>query len=359
MKSVIQSTAELARVCGLSRWTVSRALNGHPGLDARTVARVRETARRHGFSPNLLGRGLRSGQTNLVGVCLPDIETYFLTVKIRRLQEALAARGWHPLLQIVDGSEESENAALERFAAMRCAGVVAIASRLTENAPGRRSLAAAGIGVVHIDPLLSGTGTAVLTDRNFAMRQAIEHLHELGHRRLVAAGFGAGNFYARQRIRGLRAGCRAHGWDFSRDVCLLKLTAPLADFSAGAALAPACLAGMRRGYSAILAVNDRVALGILRTLEQAGAKIPRDVSLVGYDNADFGLHLSPPLTTIDPQVDELIERAAEMLVKGRLDGASLLVKPRLVPRASTAPLSPARRSRQRRRPVQPKDSAHR
>ena len=66
-------TAQLARLLGLSRWTVSRALNGHAGVDPRTAERIKEAARREGFSPSLLGSGLRSGRTNLVGICLPDL----------------------------------------------------------------------------------------------------------------------------------------------------------------------------------------------------------------------------------------------------------------------------------------------
>ena len=205
MKSV-RSTAQLAEMLGLSRWTVSRALNGHGGLDPRTVERIKETARAHGFAPSVLGRGLRSGRTNLIGICLPSIVDYFLTTKVAHLERILQAQGLHPLLQIVSGESGMENAVLERFGAMHCAGVVVIASQLEKTAPGHRSLVASGTPVVHIDPLRTSQQPSVSTDRRSAMADALLFLHRLGHRKLVAAGISAESSYGRRRIEGLKLG---------------------------------------------------------------------------------------------------------------------------------------------------------
>jgi LacI family transcriptional regulator len=333
-KSPIQSTAQLARRLGLSRWTVSRALNGQAGVSPRTAERIREAARREGFTPSLLGSGLRTGRTNLAGICLPDLEDYFLTTKITSLQEALRERGLHPLFQIT-GSAEEENETLARFAAMRCAGVVMIASNLDDDAPGIRKLAGQDIPFVRIDPVSATAGASISTDRRRAISEAMKALHALGHRRVVAAGFSTATSYGRQRIAGLRDGCRQLGWDFSRDVYILTPEADLDDFTGGSRLGRAYLALPQR-VSAILAVNDRVATSLMRELHAAGLRVPGDVSLIGYDNADFSPYTHPPLATIDPQVNELIRGAVEML--GANDrSASKRVRPRLVPRDSLGP----------------------
>ncbi len=340
MKSTIRSTAELARVLGLSRWTVSRALNGHPEINEETVARIKAEAQKHGFAPSMLGRALRSGQTDQVGICLPDLVDYFLTTKITLLQAAFQKGGLHPVLQIIDGSRESEIAALERFAAMRCAGVVVIASQLRSVEDGWRSLVNAGIPVVRIDPLDPAGRPSVSTDRRFAMREALKHLHELGHRRLVVTGVSPSSSYGRQRMSGLREGCRACGWDFEKDILVLPPPEAEDDFSAGALLAEDFLK-LARGYHAILAINDRVALGLMRTLQARGVSIPGEVSIIGYDNMEFSPYANPPLTTIDPQVDLLIAQAVRLMGAraGVEEGAEekLLVKPRLVRRASDGP----------------------
>lgn len=334
MKSPVHSTAQLARLLGLSRWTVSRALNGHAGVDPRTAERIREAARREGFTPSLLGSSLRTGRTDLAGICLPDLEDYFLTTKITVLQEALRARGLHPIFQIA-GSPEEENETLTRFAAMRCAGVVLIASGLDDAEPGLRKLATQNIPFVRIDPVSATAGASISTDRRRAISEALEALHGFGHRGVVTAGFSTASSYGRQRIAGLRDGCRKLGWNFAQDVRVLNVESEADDFTWGPLLGKAYLALPRR-IPAILAINDRVAASLLRELQSAGLRVPEDVSLIGYDNADFSPYTNPPLATIDPQVSELIEGAVGMLGLGT-PGASKRVHPRLVLRNSLGP----------------------
>lgn len=337
MKSSVSSTAQLARLLGVSRWTVSRALNGHAGVDSGTAARIREAARREGFFPSFLGSGLRSGRTDLVGICVPDLVDYFLTTKIRVLQGALQARGWHPLVQILS-EEEDENAAVARFAAMRCAGVVLIASRLGDADPGLRTLSVRKIPFVRIDPLNAETLRAVATDRRRGMMDALAALHAAGHRSLVAAGFSGVGSYGRQRLTGIQDGCRKLGWDFSRAVQVLPPSGDGDDFAEGSFLGARFLE-LSRPASAILAINDRTAFSLMRVLQAAGVRIPGDVSVIGYDNADFSAHTAPALSTIDPQVTRLMEEAVRRLDAWSEPSAArqVRVRPALVLRESVGP----------------------
>lgn len=337
MKPSLRSTSELARLLGVSRWTVSRALNNQPGVSASTVARVQAVAQQRGFAPSLLGRGLRTGSTDLIGVCLPDLEDFFLTPKITLLRNALESGGWRPSLQIIDGTARAENDSLAYFASLRCAGVISFASRLRAEDPGLRSLADAHIPVVRIDPLQSADTPSVHTDRKAAMKIAIRHLHELGHRQVIAAGFSPSGTYARQRLAGLRQGCQAVGWDPDCNLILLPLPGEAEDFSAGATLAKACLKEIPR-CPAILAINDRVALGLLRVLQAHGLSIPEDVTLVGYDNSALAPFAGPGLTSVDPHAAELITHAVKLLATPRSQkGRKIQVTPEIIIRASSAP----------------------
>lgn len=341
MKSPVRSTTELAAALGISRWTVSRALNGHPGISPETVLRIREAARLHGFAPSVLGRGLRSGKTTIVGICLPDLVDYFLTSKISRLQDEIEARGFQPVMQMTNGSEERELAALGNFSAMHCAGIISIASKLKPGNPGLRGLASAEIPVVKIDPLHPGHQDVVASDRAFAMRGALAHFHGLGHRQVITFGINSETAYGQQRVVGLQAACQALGWKFQRDIQFLDVPNIDADFDAGAVMAKEYLALPARRPKAILALNDRVALGAIRALQANGVKIPKDVAVIGYDNADFSAYSSPSLTSIDPQVSELIDAAVAMLLdkEGRKKSSAskpILVKPQLIIRESAA-----------------------
>lgn len=336
MKSPVRSTSQLAKSLGLSRWTVSRALNGHSGLNPETIKRVQEAARQSGFSPSILGRALRTGKTNLIGVCLPDLVDYFLTNKISRLQDAVEARGFHAAMLLTNGSEERESAAIENFAAMHCAGVVAIASCLKPSAPAIRNLALGRIPVVLIDPLHPAEDNVVATDRAYGMECAMDHFHQNGHRRVVALGIDRGTAYGMQRVVGIRNGCRAHGWKFERDVLFLNASVAGDDFELGAALANEYLKLPEPRIRAIVTLNDRIAVGAMHVLQTRGLNIPKDVTIIGYDNGDFSAHTNPPLTTIDPQVPQLIDAAVETLLNPTPSKTKSpqLIKPKLIVRQS-------------------------
>ncbi|MEO6848307.1 MAG: LacI family DNA-binding transcriptional regulator [Chthoniobacterales bacterium] len=342
MKSPVSSTAQLADLLGLSRCTVSRALNSHEAVSPKTAARVKEAADLHGFSPNILGRGLRSGKTNLIGICLPPIVEYALTQKVSRMHHAIEARGFHPVMQMTDGSKRGENAALESFAAMRCAAVFMIASHLEATAAGMRSLEARKIPAVMIDPVYPTTHQWVSTDRAFAMGIALEHFHQLGHRQLVLMGFQKAGAYSPQRIAGFQKGCKKLGWSFERDIVfMLHPLVEVSDFAAGFALAEEYLAlPQAERIPAIFAINDNVALGAIHYLKSKGIRIPEDISIMGSDNAAFSSYVDPALTSLDFQPTQLIDNALELLPATAMGHAPsqdpISVCPQLVVRKSTA-----------------------
>lgn len=335
----IRSTAELAARLGLSRWTVSRALNGHSSIRPATAERVRAAAREFGFAPDVFGRGLRAGRTNWVGVALPDLVDYFLTSKLTRLQRALHEAGWESVVQITEATAASERAALERFLALRCSSVVLIASQLPPDDSRLAALAQAGIPFVRIDPAHPGAPTEVATDRAHATRLAVRRLHEFGHRRLAVAGVDEESAYGRQRMEGLRRGCADCGWDFDRDIFRLEAGKRRVgdDFDAGFRLGQDFARSFSGECRAVVAVNDRVALGLIRALTEAGRRVPGDVSVLGYDDADFSRYCEPALTTFDPRVNDLIDRAVALLREPPAEARRVAVRPRLIERASLGP----------------------
>lgn len=331
--SGIRSTADLARVLGLSRWTVSRALNGHGDISPGTAERIRSEAARHGFSPSLLGRSLRSGRTDLVGVCVPDLEDYYLTNKISLIQRHLAESGFHVLLQIAESAGE-EAAAIRRFASMQSSGWMTMASRLE----GEKELSdiVSEVPVVHVDPLYARAGVVVKTDRSRAMRLAVKHLHNRGCRRLVTAGIDpAGGGYAAERMKGIRSEILQWKWD--KPAHFLS-SAGIDDFETGTLAAEELLAHAGRGKTGVIALNDRVAFAMAQALSSAGVRIPGSVAVVGYDDSGLARIAKPALTSIDPHPGRLIQAAAALLLKG-LGGNSkperIVVRPTLVVRASS------------------------
>lgn len=318
MKNPVRSTRQLAEALGLSRWTVSRALNGHKGIHPATVERVQQAARSLGFAPNQLARSLRTGRTDLLGVCVPDLVDYYLTEKIMHLQRASAARGLDVMLQISQGTAASEQAALERFASMRCRGVVLIAPRLRTRAPD-------AMPCVRIDALTPASGRSVDTDRASALAEVVRHLHQAGHRRIATVAITDQTRYGRQRLEGLTRGAQALGWKPERQILHFPVPGD----------GPHWEPFEQHPVTALVALNDRVALRLLRWAQRRGLSVPGDLSIVGYDNTETSALANPSLTTVDPRPDLLMEQAVELLFSPK--PKKILIQPELVIRESTGP----------------------
>jgi DNA-binding LacI/PurR family transcriptional regulator len=334
----VRSTQELADYLGLSRWTVSRALNGHSNVQPATVQRVREAAQALGFVPNALAQDLRRGHSHLVGVMLPGLAAYNLSDKIERLSGALAERGHQTLFSIVPQDGEAPLAAVAQLLGLRVAGILTFAAdwghALFPNAVLRRE----NTPVVHIDPVAVKYGRVVRTDREAAMCAIVQMLADRGHRRISVVGVDPSTTYGRQRVEGLIKGCATGGLAWQKEVRLEPLKPadnPMQE-GAGYAAVLAALAPGRKRPTAVVALNDAIALGVIRHFQSLGLRVPGKVSVVGYDNAAFAALAAPPLTTVEPKTEALIDLAVEKLLawNPRESGREARIRPELVNRAS-------------------------
>jgi len=330
----IQSTAQLAQHLKLSRWTVSRALNGHPAVKPETRRRIEEAALALNFVPSSLARGLQGGRTGTIGVCFNELESPVLVKKISILHRMLRDRGLRGLIELTHGEPQAEREVIAHFVNMRVDGIVTVYSRFPSVAAFDGLLAGTEIGVVHVDPLTESLRPAVAMDRALAMKLLVQHLVERGHRRLALLGIRR-TLYP-DRWRGLRAAFKKHHLAEPADVRVWAHEDSMAqDYAHGRQLAGELLAS---GFkpTAILALNDRVAIGAMTRLQEAGWRIPEDCALAGFDNLDISEHCRPTLTTIDHQSDELMTRALAVLLGEALDNSKAkTLAPSLIVRAST------------------------
>ncbi len=330
----IQSTAQLAEHLKLSRWTVSRALNGHPAVKPETRRRIEEAALALNFIPSALARGLQGGRTGTIGVCFNELESPVLVKKISILHRLLRERGLRGLIELTHGEPLAEREVIAHFVNMRVDGIVTVYSQFPSTAAVDALLAGTEIGVVHVDPLTESLRPAVAMDRALAMRLLVNHLVERGHRRIALLGIRR-TLYP-DRWRGLRAAFRQHHLAEPADIRgWAHEDSTAQDYAHGRQLADELLAD---GFNptAILALNDRVAIGAMTRLQDAGWRIPEDCALAGFDNLEIAEHCRPTLTTIDHDSDELMARALAILLD-QAPGKSTrrTPPPRLVAREST------------------------
>lgn len=339
----IASTTALARHLGLSRWTISRVLNGHPEVKPETSRRVREAMIQLGFVPSPVGRALRGGRTGMVGVCFQALGSPIVARKIATLQRVLRGAGFRALFELTDGHPEIELEVIRHFVAMKLDGLVLVGGMTVENEGAIMAmLTQHRMPVVLIDPAREYALPIVEVDREHGMHLALEHLLALGHDRFALLGIDEEVAYGRARWEGIRKVAKARRLSLERQFVTLTEAAPeRLDFTYGRRLAERYLA-LEDRPRAVLALNDQVAVGAMTRLQQAGLVLPRDLSLLGFDNLDVAAHVNPRLTTIDQQVNDIMTQAVELLTGSTAAGGApgagpRVIKPALVVGESTGP----------------------
>jgi len=337
----IRSTADFARHVGLARTTVSRVLNGQPGLKAKTIERVQAAIEATGFTPNAYALHLKGKRTATVGICMEDLLTPPAVRKLAALQRLLRERNYASLIEVLDPG--LSRGVVRHFLSMRVDAVVFIGHFVEEEIAQRiAELGAHGTPHLVIDHAgIAGANTVAL-DRARGMVAVVGHLYALGHRTFGLLGLEGPARTARERVTGIRTALAAHGLDFetavqSRD----HLHARAGDFEYGRALA-ATFAAEKKIPTAFIARNDEIGVGALHGFQAAGLRVPRDVSVTGFNNQDICAMTTPGLTSVDQRVAVTAASAAD-LIFAQLDQPVRrkplvrTIEPELVVRGSTGP----------------------
>ncbi len=330
----VSSTLGLARQLGLSEWTVSRAINGHPEVKAATRERILRAMEEFGFRPNPVARGLSGKGMGVVGVAYGMARNALMMEKITILDEFLRDNGLRGVLAICPPDEASQIRILNDFKHLRVDGIVLVQSWV-RTAELKKILT--GVRCVHVDNGTDELQPRVWLDRVKATRMITEHLWELGHRSFGTFGFPR---LVGARWEGIVEALDAFGVDAEAAVQAFELPdTGLESYGEGIRLAEMALS-VRRCPTAILAVNDGVAAGAIQGFRDRGIKVPDDISIVGFGNFEVGQFLRPRLTTIDQRPQLMMRLAGEMLLSQlgpRPKSEDNRLEPLLIVRDSSGP----------------------
>jgi DNA-binding LacI/PurR family transcriptional regulator len=306
---------------------VSNVVNGHPNVHPVTRARVQQAIIDLGYRPNLSARGLRSGRTGVIGLAVPELRlAYFAELA----DAVIAAAAKRNLSVIVGQGGGDRNREVEILAGglRQTDGLLFSPERLgTED---RGLLDKVDFPLVMLGERIFGGPTDHVTMHNVsASRAAVEHLIALGRRRIAVVGAHPDNRTGQLRASDLRV----HGYrdaliaaDLPHDRRLEAAAAPW--HPQNGADATRQLLGSGLDFDAVFALNDDLALGVLRALGESGRVVPDDVAVIGFDNITNGRFTVPSLSSIDPGRDEIAETAVGMLVE-RIEGSATWRPPRL------------------------------
>lgn len=322
---------DVARLAGVSHQTVSRVLNNHPSIRDSTRDRVLAVMDEVNYRPNRAARALVTSRSRTIGVLASQRSQYGPASMIQSIENASKDAGYLvSTANLPDTSEESILAAVEHLLAQSVDGIVVIAPQVRVF----RAIEDLDVRVPFVTVQSGGDldDHSIGVDQVAGGRLATRHLIELGHRNIYHLAGPQDWIEAEARMRGFLAEMS------DQDV---PTTAPiLGDWTADFGYRAGVELMRVRDFTAIFSSNDQMALGLIHAIRDEGYDVPRDVSIVGFDDIPEAPHFWPPLTTVRQDFDELGRRCVARLL-GNLEvdtiGYSGSIDPELIIRKSTGP----------------------
>ncbi len=326
--------AQVAKRAGVSSATVSRVLNNASVVKNSTRARVMRAAQELNYHPNLHARSLARGQSRTLGIILSNMQNPFFFDIFRMLESLARAHGYEAVVANTDYRPEHLVSSVQLMIGWRVAGLAAIVSEMDEALI--QTITDSRVPCVFYDVGKPGRNiTNVRVDYRKGVNKTIEYLHTMGHRRIAFVGHhGSLGPISERRTAFLEAveryapGAQTH---LSEGVDSLQGGREAAHDLLNTGFEP----------SAIVCVNDFMAVGVLQELRARGYRVPQDISVTGFDGIALSEYCSPPLTTVRIPRDQIGRTIFEYLVpdarKPRPKGREYVVEPGLLVRESTGP----------------------
>jgi LacI family transcriptional regulator len=339
------TVADVATKAGVSVSTAARVLSGNGYASQTTRRLVLEAAKNLGYVPNQIARSLRTRRTRLIGLLIGDVENSFYSVIARHVESVAKGAGYHVVLCNSDDEPEIEREYLKLLEGMHVDAL--IVTPTSKNQRNLRHLLDNDIVIVQVDRRVEGLDAdAIVVDNEAGAAAAVSHLIEAGHSLI---GILTGELTvptARQRLAGYQRALEEHGIEtrpelirsgsFHRDHAIEDATALIA-----ATPMP----------TAIFAANNILAEGLLASLAQQGLRVPRDMSVVSFDDLEWMSMVDPPLTTVRQPTRDMARGAAELVLRRLQDGmtgtpTTMVFRTELIERASVAPVRKQREARE-------------
>jgi DNA-binding LacI/PurR family transcriptional regulator len=329
---------DVARRAKVSIATVSRVVNNVGPMKGATRARVMKAIQELKYYPNIHARHLAGVKSNTVGMVVSNLANPFFLDIFRSLENEAHRRGYDVLVANTDYNPRLLAASVKMMMGRRLAGLAVIVSEM--DAPVMQELVGSSIPVLVFD-----ADTPTHNIRSIRIRyekciqRVVEYLHSMGHRRMAFVGHHDELDALQQRKRAFLDTMKRYAGEVAHTVVSDR------DGPAGGQQATRTLLASGFKPTAIICVNDFMALGVLKELREQGLGVPRDVSVTGYDNISLSEYAFPPLTTVNIPRDVIGRMAFSALVPEESGigepndhGHEYLIDPELVIRETTGPV---------------------
>jgi len=320
----------IARLAGVSKSTVSNTFSGRKFVNPEVRERIQEVAARMGYRPHYAAKVLATRKTMMIGVLVSELYNPNTSAIVQSFEQALLRRKYKMLLGLTYGSRERGIEYLEQFGTGMVDGIITTLPEV----PFREAVRSSGTIPLMVWCSVAAGSPAIL-DHEAGINCALEHLWELGHRRIgmisLSSCVNVGPVSSESYVRFMNR----KGMPVDESLLVGGDSHAQSGYQLGSVL-------WQRGATAIFARNDLMGFGVLKWAREAGVRVPEDLSVVGADDNPMATLVAPPLTTIQMPVDQLTELTVRGLIdqiEGRPPRQQELIIPRLIVRESTGPVS--------------------
>lgn len=326
----VPSIRDVARLAGVSHQTVSRVLNDHPSIRPETRKRVEDAIAVLDYRPNIAARALVTSTMRTIGILSATIGEFGPTSSIASIEDAAREEGYSvTTVNLPATSPEAIGEAIRQLRREQVSGMVVLAPQVRVFNVLRGM--ALGVPFVSLQTASGSDGHSHSADQVAGARSVTEHLISLGHRDILHVAGPQDWIEAESRMRGYL--------DALREADLQTFPPIRGDWSADFGHFAGIELARRRDFTAVFAGNDLMAIGLMHGFRDAGLDVPRDVSVVGFDDIPVAAHVWPPLTTVHQDFPELGRRAVRILlaeIRGEQAPSFGPIAPRVLVRASAA-----------------------
>lgn len=301
----LPSIRDVARLAGVSHQTVSRVLNDHPSIRPETKKRVQDAIAVLDYKPNLAARALVTSRSRTIGILSATIGEFGPTSSIASIEDAARVEGYSvSTVNLPATTPEAIGDAIRQLGREQVSGIVVLAPQVRVFNVLRGM--AVGVPFVSLQTASGSDGVSLSADQVDGARAVTEHLISLGHSDIVHLAGPQDWIEAESRMRGYL--------EALREADLPTFPPIRGDWTADFGYFAGTELARRPDFTAVFAANDLMAIGLMHGFRDAGIDVPRQVSVVGFDDIPVAAHVWPPLTTVHQDFPALGQRAVHILL---------------------------------------------
>lgn len=326
---------DIARMLGISKSTVSRALSGRSDIHTETKNKILELAGQLNYEPNTLAINLKQQRTNTIGVIIPETSNRFFARAVGGIQEVADMAGVNVMICQSNESYMAEKKVLHSLISSRVDGLLVSTSRETDRSDHFKPILEKGIPLVFFDRIMEDLNASQVFTENYEVAlEGTEHLIAQGCKRIAIMAGPQHIFTSRNRFRGYLEALRRNNLPIQESYIVHSHYV-----SNRVEESTRYLINLPQPPDAVFAINDYTAIEMMHNMKRNGLKIPQDIAILGFNNETMCNFVEPSLSSIDHPAHDMGAAAAEILIKHirhhEMQPEKRLIKCKLIIRDST------------------------